>query len=172
MRAVPSSGIELLPPLKLHVFIDGTWLYYSVKGRDNDSNRGCAFKKRLGDDWYYKYRVSWNKLIQIINNNIYKQLQLAHGSSRAVETVKTTVFTSSRPDTDKDSRREMMIEEFMNSNFEVHKYVTAQLQEKCVDISLAVEMLSLATVPDAYDIAVIITGDKDFIPGASLSLAC
>jgi uncharacterized LabA/DUF88 family protein len=60
----------------------------------------------------------------------------------------------------------------MNSNFEVHKYVTAQLQEKCVDISLAVEMLSLATVPDAYDIAVIITGDKDFIPGASLSLAC
>ena len=37
-------------------------------------------------------------------------------------------------------------------------------QEKCVDISLAVEMLYMATVQDAYDIAVIITGDKDFIP--------
>ena len=37
-------------------------------------------------------------------------------------------------------------------------------QEKCVDISLAVEMLYMATVPDAYDVAVIITGDKDFMP--------
>ena len=33
-----------------------------------------------------------------------------------------------------------------------------------MDISLAVEMLYLATVPDAYDVAVIITGDKDFMP--------
>jgi uncharacterized LabA/DUF88 family protein len=37
-------------------------------------------------------------------------------------------------------------------------------QEKCVDISLAVEMLFMATVPNAYDIGVIVTGDKDFIP--------
>ena len=33
-----------------------------------------------------------------------------------------------------------------------------------MDISLAVEMLYMATVPDAYDVAVIITGDKDFMP--------
>ena len=37
-------------------------------------------------------------------------------------------------------------------------------QEKCVDISLAVEMLYMATVPNAYDIAVIVTGDMDFMP--------
>ncbi len=36
--------------------------------------------------------------------------------------------------------------------------------EKCVDISLAVEMMDLAHVPHAYDIAVIITGDLDFLP--------
>lgn len=33
-----------------------------------------------------------------------------------------------------------------------------------MDISLAVEMLYMATVPNAYEIACIITGDKDFIP--------
>ena len=33
-----------------------------------------------------------------------------------------------------------------------------------MDISLAVEMLYMATVPDAYDVAVIITGGKDFMP--------
>ncbi len=37
-------------------------------------------------------------------------------------------------------------------------------QEKCVDIALAVEMLHYATVPDAYDLAVLVTGDKDFMP--------
>ena len=56
------------------------------------------------------------------------------------------------------------INEFNAANFEVHRLVTAAMKEKCVDISLAVEMLYLATVPDAYDIAVIITGDKDFMP--------
>ena len=46
----------------------------------------------------------------------------------------------------------------------MHCLVTEGHQEKCVDISLAVEMLSLATVDDAYDIACVVTGDKDFIP--------
>jgi hypothetical protein len=50
------------------------------------------------------------------------------------------------------------------ANFDLHRFVTAGNQEKCVDISLAVEMMYMATVPDAYDVAVIITGDKDFIP--------
>ena len=36
--------------------------------------------------------------------------------------------------------------------------------EKCVDVKLAVEMTHLAMVPHAYDIAVIITGDLDFLP--------
>lgn len=33
-----------------------------------------------------------------------------------------------------------------------------------MDIALATEMLYMSTVPDSYDIAVIVTGDKDFLP--------
>ena len=44
------------------------------------------------------------------------------------------------------------------------RFETKMHQEKCVDISLAVEMLYMATVPNAYDIAVIVTGDMDFMP--------
>lgn len=33
-----------------------------------------------------------------------------------------------------------------------------------MDIAIAVEMLSMAYVPEAYDIAVLVTGDKDYIP--------
>ena len=34
-------------------------------------------------------------------------------------------------------------------------------------ISLAVEMMHYASIPGAYDIAVLISGDKDFIPAMS-----
>lgn len=44
------------------------------------------------------------------------------------------------------------------------RFETVDNQEKCVDISLAVEMLYLATIPNAYEIACIVTGDKDFMP--------
>jgi uncharacterized LabA/DUF88 family protein len=47
--------------------------------------------------------------------------------------------------------------------FDVTALTTDGPQEKCVDISLAVSMLYNAVV-GAYDIAVILTGDKDFIP--------
>ena len=33
-------------------------------------------------------------------------------------------------------------------------------QEKCVDISLAVDLMHYATVADGYDIGVLVTGDK------------
>jgi uncharacterized LabA/DUF88 family protein len=36
--------------------------------------------------------------------------------------------------------------------------------EKCVDIALAVEMLYMSTVPESYEVAVIVSGDKDFVP--------
>ena len=41
---------------------------------------------------------------------------------------------------------------------------TVGRSEKCVDINIAVEMLHYATVPNAYDVAILLTGDKDFIP--------
>lgn len=44
------------------------------------------------------------------------------------------------------------------------RFETKALQEKCVDIALAVEMLYMATIPGAFDLAVIVTGDKDFMP--------
>ena len=37
--------------------------------------------------------------------------------------------------------------------FFVVSFTTSGHAEKCVDISLAVEMLAMATMPDAYDVA-------------------
>ncbi|MDX2087896.1 MAG: NYN domain-containing protein [Kofleriaceae bacterium] len=37
-------------------------------------------------------------------------------------------------------------------------------KEKCVDVALATKMLYLAALPAAYDIGVLVTGDRDFVP--------
>lgn len=156
-------------PLKVHIFMDGTWLYYSlIKGRHGGNVevawKQCPVQAKYGEKWFLTHRVSWKKLPQLISDNIQRQLFNQYAHDRLVEVVKTTVFTSARADTLQGSRRSKMINELTDTNFEMFSFVTEGLAEKCVDISLAVEMLYMATVPDAYDIAVIITGDKDFIP--------
>jgi len=37
-------------------------------------------------------------------------------------------------------------------------------KEKCVDVALATKMLYFAAIPAAYDVAVLITGDRDYVP--------
>lgn len=62
------------------------------------------------------------------------------------------VFSSARKDTDKDSNRMKMFNAMREKNFEVHMATTMGVQEKCIDIALAVEMMHYATIPDTYDV--------------------
>jgi hypothetical protein len=80
-------------------------------------------------------------------------MQVQYNIDRFIEVVRTSVFTSLRSDTEAHGHRQRMVNDFYTSNFDVHKLTTSGDKEKCVDISLAVEMLFMATVPDAYDIA-------------------
>lgn len=74
------------------------------------------------------------------------------------------VFTSAKKETDPNSLRMRMFREMANANYDVHMMETVGQGEKCVDIQLAVEMLHFATVPNAYDVAILLSGDKDFVP--------
>jgi hypothetical protein len=53
-----------------------------------------------------------------------------------------------------------MFRDMATANYDVHMMETIGKGEKCVDIQLAVEMLHYATTPNAFDMAVILTGDK------------
>lgn len=157
------DGIKYLnPPLKAHIFIDGTWLYYGlIKGRFNND----PMTRKLGPHWERRYRILYPEICNVIARDLKKQLERRNeNTDRDVEIIRTNVFTSMKIDTLPQSSRYKMVSDFYESNFDVVNLVTEGPGEKCVDISLAVEMLALATVPDSYDIAVIITGDKDFIP--------
>ena len=102
-------------------------------------------------------------------------------AQRAIEVVRVLVFSSFRDDDQPAGRgggggggeqirdpraalRQEMFNAMQELHFEVHLGEFTGGQEKCVDIALAVDMMHYATVPGAFDIAVLVSGDRDFVP--------
>lgn len=82
---------------------------------------------------------------------------IANSAQRPIEIVRASVFTSYKKSTDPKSFRVRMFNEMADANYDIHMLEsTSNGPEKCVDISLAVEMLHYATVPNAYDVAILL----------------
>lgn len=151
---------QLVPPLKAMLFIDGTWLYYSIYER---GPRECPIIAKYGRGWQRHYAIDWTLLPTIINKHL--TLAVRRFSERPLEIVRSSVFTSYKANTSPSTYRYKLFEDLKKANFDVHMMETVGNSEKCVDIQLAVEMLHHATDSGgSYDIAILLTGDKDFIP--------
>ena len=163
----------MTPPLKVQIFVDGTWLYYTmVLGRKRTHGEGgyCPMTAKFGPRWQSTHSFAWSKLPQVVASQLTRQLQTQHSTPRAVEVVRTSVYTSVLADTPIQGSRAAMIEDWYRSNFEVHMLTTPEAQgnatrtqEKCVDIMVACDLLYGACT-DSFDVGVLVTGDKDFIP--------
>ncbi len=57
-------------PLKANLFIDGTWLYYSLNTRNPDR---CPIIKKFGKGWQNNYKVDWLALPKLICSEMEKQ---------------------------------------------------------------------------------------------------
>ena len=153
-----SSTSNNMAPLKAMLFVDGTWLYYSLNSRN--SNRDPIVPK-FGHGWQNNYKVDWQALPRLICDQIEKQrdsqTSFSSGSDpRPLEISRVMVFTSAKKETDPNSIRMRMFRDMANANYDVHMMETVGQGEKCVDIQLAVEMLHYATVPNAYDVAILL----------------
>jgi len=142
----------LLVPIKMMIFIDGTWLYYSLFSR---GRMRCPIIKRYGMGWAQEYEIAWREVKAYVAETIAMQLP-----GRLVDVTRVVVFGSVRAGTSRHSLRVRMFQEMENNAFEVHLLTHTGEQEKCVDISLAVDLMHYATVADGYDIGVLVTGDK------------
>lgn len=170
----PDAFQPTLRPLKAMLFIDGTWLYYSLHEREDE---WCPLLQRFGRGWQYKYNIDWGSLPRIVCQALQEQdkgrgwnavLPRSDDSeeeiSRPIDVVRVSVFTSYKADTPKTSFRYKMFQDMLNARYDVQMMETVGKGEKCVDIQLAVDMLHYATVPNAYDIAILLSGDKDYLP--------
>ena len=154
---------------KAMLFIDGTWLYGNVP--------------RLSEVYgQFDFRIDFGKLPVVLAEEISQQT-----NSLPVDLVRTFLFGSYasnydvRDDESVQRRRdffEMLREEH---HYEVETFPVNFLgrrlsrsdrevgdpfepKEKCVDIALAASMLYYAALPNAYDIAIVVIGDQDFVP--------
>jgi len=164
------SGIGVSTMIKIMIFVDGSWLYSNVP--------------RLAQSYGRDYRVDYGKLPKVLAQAVAAQLGLTGGD---LDIVRTYLFGSypvnfDRKDTEPAERRldfyEMLKEDY---HYEVETYAVNYVghrlrradrpegddfvpREKCVDIALATSMLYFAAIPYAYDAAVAVIGDSDFIP--------
>uniref|UniRef100_A0A7S1BIU1 SAP domain-containing protein n=1 Tax=Corethron hystrix TaxID=216773 RepID=A0A7S1BIU1_9STRA len=157
-----SSELKLATtPLKAMLFIDGTWLYYSLYRREPDR---CPIIQAYGLGWKHTHNFDWAALPRVIAQELERQMrELNWSTARPIEMVRAVVFTSYKATTDRLSRRITMFQEMAEANYEVHIMETTGTHEKCIDIQLAVEMVHFAGT-DAYDVGILLSGDKDFMP--------
>jgi CspA family cold shock protein len=154
---------------KIMMFIDGTWLYRNTP-KLSESYGGTSLK------------IDFGKLPHVLAQKIGEQI-----SSTEVDVVRTHLFGSYAfncdPKDDDIADRQL---DFYHMLKEEHHYEceiypidfrgrrlkkedrdpkdSFKPEEKCVDIALATHMLYFAAIPYAYDIAIAVVGDRDFIP--------
>jgi hypothetical protein len=133
----PPSTSVALAPCKVMLFIDGTWLYYSLHER---SERDCPLIKKFGRGWQQRYMIDWEALPRIICEKLqdpgWRTTSDNQSDFRSLEVVRANVFTSYKADTSPLSWRYQMFEDMKAANYDVHMMQTVGRGEKCVDIQL------------------------------------
>jgi hypothetical protein len=84
--------------------------------------------------------------------------------TRAAQVVRVHVYSSLRVGQPVSEQRQTMFDQMRELHWDVHIGSFDGKREKCVDIALAVDMLHYATVQGAFDVAVLVSGDADFLP--------
>ena len=69
-RSLQPKSSTNVAPLKANLFIDGTWLYYSLNTRNPDR---CPIIKKFGKGWQNNYKVDWLALPKLICAQMEKQ---------------------------------------------------------------------------------------------------
>lgn len=64
------SNLMPVVPMKAMLFIDGTWLYYSLYRREEKFD---PIVKKYGKGWQYRYKIDWNELPRIVCEQIVGQ---------------------------------------------------------------------------------------------------
>lgn len=141
--------------IRAMIFIDGCWLY---KGRQ-------ALFDKLGEKGF---EIDYKRIPDIIAQS------LAEISGQEVDVVRTCYYgTIPTNKVGYNPAKQKVFYEFLGEQcgyemdvmeIDFRKEPSAQPDNKWVNANLASEMTYLATVPGAYDVAVLVGGDADYVP--------
>jgi len=155
--------------LKVMIFIDGTWLYANIHR---------LAQLRGNPDFHIDYGLLPSTLVEAVGE------QLVNSNMDLVRTHLFGSIAQNYDPADEDAvRRRRDFYSMLKEEFHYHvevfpiNYYGRRLRpddrepedrfepkEKCVDIALASSILFNAAIPHAYDIAIAVIGDRDFVP--------
>ncbi len=154
---------------KVMMFIDGTWLYSSTPK--------LAESHGLPD-----MHIDYGLLPKVLGSKVAEQLRLADTDLVRVYLFGSVAVNYDLRDDEAVQRRldffNILKEEF---HYEVDVFPINfrgrrlrrkdrdpnddfEPKEKCVDIALATSLLYYAAIPNAYDLAIAVIGDRDYLP--------
>ena len=126
-KNIPSSKRTL----KAMLFIDGTWLYYSLHRRGD----ACPIVANYGLGWQHSYNIDWSELPKLVAQEVQHQIASKgwHSSDSStqnsnykplaqeslVEITRATCFTSYKASTDQNSLRVKMFNQMEAAGFDM-----------------------------------------------------
>jgi hypothetical protein len=140
-------------PLRVMMFVDTTWVIYRLR-----EVYGLADPESLA-----------HALLQFpgtLKSELERKFNFLR-NTREVDIQRVLAFGSYGLESDTDHWRKAVSNRLKGANWEIHFYELPKREvpvEKCVDISLATELLHYSTVKGAFDMAVAVIGDADYQP--------
>ena len=137
------------------IFIDGSWMYHNKKHIIE------AFEEE-------SYDIDYSKIPELVKDHIQNFLHTE------IDLIRTSFFASipkNKPGY--NPKKKIAFYDYLTKdcNFDIEIYdidfrhdPMLKPREKCVDIALASSMLYYAAIPNAFDIAVLVAGDMDYMP--------
>jgi len=160
--------------LKAMVFIDGPWLGKSLEYLARKRGKRTLYTNRLD------YGPIWQAICDHIHSQLGFEVDLVRAYFVASHADPETVGEGSQTAAKKIVGRLGELRRVNRMSLELYAYGYGghefkskdkdepddgyQAKEKCVDVALATKMLYFAALPAAYDVAVLVTGDQDYVP--------
>ena len=141
--------------LKTMIFIDGSWLYHNRKAIIDITDEES-------------FEIDYSKLPALISDKIADQLDLDTDVVRTYYFGATSVNKSGHA-----PGKQQLFYEYLSQRcmFDVQLYDIdfkqsnkPKMDEHCVEVALATDMMFYATLPASYDIAVLIGGSLNYKP--------
>lgn len=142
--------------LKAMIFIDGSWLYKSRQILFDALEAEAGFEidyKRIPDIIAQELAESLGLNIDVVRTNYFGTIPVNKQGYNPVKQRSFYDFLSVQCGYDID---------IMEIDF--RKEPDAHPDEKWVNVGLAASMMQYATIPGAFDVAVLVGGDPDYVP--------
>ena len=141
--------------VKAMVFVDGSWLYH---------NRKTIVNVASTDDFEIDYEKLPHLIAEVLGDKLDIDVDIVRTCYFGVIAINKPGYNPTKQRAFYDYLSERCYFETELHSIDFRQPPTSRLDERCVEIALASSMMYYAAMPGAFDVAVLLGGDLDYLP--------